>query len=357
MKRLVLFCMMSVLASAISAGERFVDASTLTVVGKAIPTSNVWARVDTELYPDLTPAAARMFRCSAGIAVAFRTDSENISVRWTVHKRRPAVNQTAIAQSGFDLYILRDGQWIWAGVGKPEQDAETMTARVVSNMDSTLKECLLYLPLFAQVVGVEIGIDENALLESADYPFDRSIVVFGSSITHGAAASRAGMAYPAQLSRRSGLDFINLGISGNALLQPEVTPVVCSARADAYIFDCFSNPKAEYIDQRLMPFVEAVREAHPSTPLIFLQTIVREGGNFDLKTREFERAKREAAERGMKQVAERFEDVYFISVDGLLGDDHNATSDGTHPTDLGFERMLDKLEPCIMKILRKYDIR
>ena len=43
--------------------------------------------------------------------------------------------------------------------------------------------------------------------------------------------------------------------------------------------------------------------------------------------------------------------------DDFLGHDHIATSDGSHPTDLGFTRMLDSISPKILKILRKYGIR
>ena len=49
----------------------------------------------------------------------------------------------------------------------------------------------------------------------------------------------------------------------------------------------------------------------------------------------------------------------FLSLhsDDFLGHDHIATSDGSHPTDLGFTRMLDSISPKILKILRKYGIR
>ena len=53
--------------------------------------------------------------------------------------------------------------------------------------------------------------------------------------------------------------------------------------------------------------------------------------------------------------------VHFICLslhsDDFLGHDHIATSDGSHPTDLGFTRMLDSISPKILKILRKYGIR
>jgi hypothetical protein len=37
--------------------------------------------------------------------------------------------------------------------------------------------------------------------------------------------------------------------------------------------------------------------------------------------------------------------LYFIPSDDFLGDEHIATSDGSHPTDLGFTYMLESISP------------
>ena len=44
--------------------------------------------------------------------------------------------------------------------------------------------------------------------------------------------------------------------------------------------------------------------------------------------------------------------LYFIKEDHFLGTDHEGTVDGTHPNDLGFDRMLTKYKPAIGKILK-----
>ena len=44
--------------------------------------------------------------------------------------------------------------------------------------------------------------------------------------------------------------------------------------------------------------------------------------------------------------------LYFIKEDQFLGTDHEGTVDGTHPNDLGFDRMLKKYKPAISKILK-----
>ncbi len=82
-----------------------------------------------------------------------------------------------------------------------------------------LKECLLYLPLYDQVDQVEIGVAKNAMIEAAATPFKKRILVYGSSIVQGASASRPGLAYPARMSRETGLNFLNLGFSGSAKME------------------------------------------------------------------------------------------------------------------------------------------
>jgi lysophospholipase L1-like esterase len=52
----------------------------------------------------------------------------------------------------------------------------------------------------------------------------------------------------------------------------------------------------------------------------------------------------------------RDKNIYFLDSEGWLSDDHLATADGIHPTDLGFMRMLEHMEPAIKKILKKYGI-
>ena len=190
--------------------------------------------------------------------MVFRTDSRNIRARWTTVNHLPGANSTLIAQRGLDLYIRRDGKWVFAGVGVPSKSGTQHEAPVVEHMDTTMKECLLYLPLHDEIAALEIGTDEGALLEAAPDPFRHRIVVLGSSITHGASAGRPGMTWTARLARRMGLDFLNLGYSGQCKLQPEFARMLAEMDADAFVFDAFSNPSAGEIEERLDAVVAAV---------------------------------------------------------------------------------------------------
>lgn len=357
-----LLCMLMILtataAEAAPKNLKWVDASTLTIINKAQPDTVTWQRIDTTHYDNLTKIAATYLSYSTGIAVTFKTDSRNVYARWTTSGRKPAANNTLINQSGLDMYIMHDGKWMFAGTGSPKAGKARQEAPVVSNMTDSMKECVLYLPLFDTVKDLQIGVDPGATIEKAPGLFHGRLAVIGSSITHGSSASRPGMTYPARLGRAFGMEAVNIGLSGQCKLDKFFSDIAADTEADVFVFDTFSNPTPEQIEERLRGFVKAVRKAHPDTPLIFLQTEIRETGNFDLKKRELERSKRATAERIMNEIIASGEpNIYFINPGMPIGDDHEATVDGVHPTDLGFTRILQHIQPRIEEILRSRGIK
>jgi lysophospholipase L1-like esterase len=188
-------------------------------------------------------------------------------------------------------------------------------------------------------------------------PFRHKIVLFGSSFAHGAFASRAGMTFPMQIERNTGLYIVNLGVGGSSMLQAVFADILADSDAEAFLFDAFSNPPAAWIKERLFPFIERIRRSHPRTPLIFLQTIYREGGNFDLVVRKEEEEKRQAAEQMIEVAMQKYQDIYFINLPNVTGTDHQTSADGTHPSDLGYYRWVQNIQPEILKILAKYGIK
>lgn len=337
------------------------DASGLTVIGQAIPTSKAFTRIDTSAYR-FNDKVIDEYAChSTGLAVLFATDSPLIKAKWQTSPANASENMTAIAQKGLDLYIRQDGEWVFAGVGRPLMsegpEYAVHSGTIVKEMAPGRKECMLYLPLFDRLDSLFIGVEEGAYVEPLENPFRHRIVFKGSSVTHGLAASRPGMSYVARFGRDNGLYCFNLGFSGKSKLQKEYARYLADVEADAFVFDAFSNPSAEIIDENFNEFVDIIRAAHPQTPLIFMQTERRESRNFDTWREKFEADKQAAAERVVRERMKKDRHIYFIPSDDFLGHDHIGTSDGSHPTDLGFTRMLDSISPKLRKIFRKYGIR
>ena len=332
----------------------YTEASDLTLTGKLIDTPNPYHRVDTVRFKGFTKSENNQVRNSAGIAVAFRTNSPTISVLTKYGDVGWPNNTGGYSARGYDLYIRRDGQWIWAGAGCPGDLEKPFN--LISGMDGTMKECLMYLPILSEEHSVKIGVTEGSVLEPLPNPFRGRIGIFGSSFTHGISTSRAGMAYPAIFSRETGLQMLSLGCSGNCKLQDYFADVLAAADIDAFVFDSFSNPSPEQIKERLFPFIEKVQAAHPGKPLIFQRTIYREWRNFNKRTADYEARRIAVADSLMKIACKKYKDVYYIHP-SASAPDHETTQDGTHPSDRGYQLWARSIEKPIKKILRKYGIR
>ncbi|MGN0190046.1 MAG: SGNH/GDSL hydrolase family protein [Candidatus Cryptobacteroides sp.] len=365
MKKSLVFCAAMLVCILVSAqapsGEyRFVEASELNLIGKLFPdTPNPYHRVDTVRFKGFTTGENIQVRCPAGMAVLFKTNSSSLSVKTVFGSyERNAVNTMGISYRGYDLYIRKDGKWLWAASGATPQGTHGGDNKVlIKDMDSSEKECMLYLPIYSEVYSVQIGVDPEAEISAMESPFSHRIAIFGSSFTQGISTSRPGMSYPMQLSRNTGLQILSLGCSGNCKMQPYFADVLCAADVDAIIFDSFSNPDAKLIRKRLFPFIERIQAAHPDIPLIFQQTIYREGRNFSLKKDRVEREKQETAAELMKEAVKKYKNVYFITTTNATSESHETSVDGTHPNDYGYMLWAESIEKPLLKILRKYGIR
>ncbi len=333
----------------------YTDARQLTLIGKPLPDGPFFHRLDTAAFPAIPASVKHLLTHSAGLAVSFRTNSTEIAAKWCTSARKPGNNMTAIAFEGMDLYIKRDGEWQYAGVARPETN-ECNVFTLVADMEPGEKECLLYLPLYDETTSLQIGVEAGAQLSARPNPFKKNILIYGSSIVHGASASRPGLAYPARLSRETGYHFLNFGVSGNAKMEPEVADVIAQMDMDAFILDCVPNSSPQQVTARTANLVRTIRAKHPGVPIIAVQSIVRESGNFNQSIAERVAAQNANFKHEIDQLQQEVDDLYLVTAAGLLGDDHEATTDGVHPNDLGFDRMLQKIRPAVLKILKQYGI-
>jgi hypothetical protein len=334
---------------------KYIDASQLLMTGKAKETDTIYHRISTSETAPMPNAIKRLAKKTAGIAVLFETNSTLIRVKWKLPEEVYMPNMTPIAHSGFDLYCLNKGKWQYVGVARPAKGVN-QNQLVIHHMTGDMKQFMLYLPLYNGVKELQIGVHQSATIQPPAQPgVDKTkrIVVYGSSIVHGASASRPGMAYPAILQRHFGYDVINLGFSGSAKMEPELAHYLATVPADVYILDCIPNPSPEQIRERSYPFIKYLREHQPQVPIILVETVFRQNGLWDqqvgARVKQQNEAIRQTYERLKK---EGFKNIYYIESFRLIGDDHEATIDGVHLTDLGFKRMSETLIPVIKMAMR-----
>lgn len=334
------------------------DARELTVEGKG------WN--DTKAFFDRLPSRAEgvvrapvwgLSRQSAGISVGFVTSAPEIRVRWTVTSKNLAMpHMAATGVSGVDLYVKTPGgQWRWLAVGQPKE-APTNTATLVKALPGdSPREYRLYLPLYNGVSALEVGIPrDQSIATPVPRPADRQkpIVFYGTSITQGGCASRPGMVHTSILSRRLDRPVINLGFSGNGKMEPELATLLAELDPAVYVLDCLPNMNAKEVEQRVEPFVLTLRKAHPETPIVLAED--RNYANAFLvgdraAANKANHAALHAAADRLK--ARGIDGLYLLPATDQLGDDGEATVDGSHPTDLGFLRMADAFLPVLERSL------
>ncbi len=333
------------------------DAQKLTVEGKG------WT--DTDRFYDRLPARAKgtvpdpvwsLSRHSAGICVRFSTDAEKISARWKVLNDSLGMpHMPATGVSGLDLYVNDNGVWRWIGNGRPS--GQSTQAVLAGGIPAGTHEYMVYLPLYNGTESLEIGVAPTATLSkaparSADKA--KPIIFYGTSITQGGCASRPGMAHTAILGRRLDQPVINLGFSGNGKLDAELGKLIAEVDAAAYVLDCAPNMPPEMVTERTEPFVTALRAARPDTPIVLVENIAYQAGTFLPGPRAAYTDKNKALRAAYERLTEKgVTGLSYVPGDTLLGSDGEATVDGTHPTDLGFQRMADAFEPVLRKALER----
>lgn len=293
---------------------------------------------------------------SAGLCARFVTTAQKIEVRWTLVNDNLAMrHMPATGVSGVDLYArAADGAWHWIGIGQPEKAANQAT--ILNDPPEGAHEYLMYLPLYNGVTSVELGIPAGTPLCKAPARPEakaKPVVFWGTSITQGGCAARPGMAYPAIIGRLLDRPTINLGFSGNGQMEPEMAQFLAELDPAAYVIDCAPNLEPGPIAERTEPVVRILREKHPDTPIVLVENITYQRSWFtkDGKGSHVDKniALRAAYDR---LLAAGVPGLYYVPGDKLLGDDFDATVDGTHPTDVGFVRIAEVLAPVLADILK-----
>ncbi|MCB1206714.1 MAG: SGNH/GDSL hydrolase family protein [Verrucomicrobiae bacterium] len=318
-----------------------------------------WAPEDLKARYDRLPAKAEgvvrppvwsLSRHSAGLLCRFNTDATTLMVRHTVGSDNVAMpHMPATGVSGVDLYALDGGKWKWVEVSRPKSAETTHT---VTGLDPGMRTWMAYLPLYNSTVKIEIGVPKGAVFQRIAPRKEKPVVFYGTSITHGASASRPGMPHPAILGRRLNKPVINLGFSGNGKMEPEVGALLTEIDAAVYVIDCLPNMVEAEVAERAEPLIRQLREARPDTPIVMVEDRTYANTWIMKAKRERHAGSRSAFVRAYDSLVKSgVKGLYYVEGEALLGDDTDGTTDGSHPNDLGFMRQADVLEPVLRKAL------
>ncbi|MEM7584961.1 MAG: SGNH/GDSL hydrolase family protein [Acidobacteriota bacterium] len=302
-----------------------------------------WVRLPDELVAQLRPPLQVLSQFPSGGRIRFKTDAS--AVRILARSRDPGTpfHMNSIMKNGVDLYL--DGRY-WSSAW-PDETGQ-IRRRFELPAEPRVRSVTVYLPLYEQIEIYEVAVPEGARILPADDLASRQPMIFyGSSITQGGVASNPGMSYPAILSRSLGIDFINLGFSGNGLGDPELARYIATLEASIIVLDFWANPSPELYAQTLSPFVEAIRARHRDTPILVV-------GPFYNVNREQEHREKRATASQLVESRQQAGDEHIHFFDGRLMLSRETAfglTDGRHPNSLGFWFCAQALEPKLRELL------
>jgi len=321
-----------------------------------------WPELERKRYYDRLPAGAEgkvpapvwtLSRHSTGMVVRFKSNATAVHVRYKLMSANLAMpHMPATGASGVDLYGRDEqGKWRWVNVSRPT--AQETTFPLSEAMTPAPREWMLYLPLFNGMEKLEIGVNAGATFEGIPPQQKGMLVFYGTSITHGIAASRPGMCHPAIIGRRLDMPVLNLGFSGNGKMDPPVGEYLALLEPAVFIIDCLPNMVAAQVTERCIPLVKQLRAARPTTPIVLVEDR-RNTNSWIHPERAAHHTANHAAlkEAYAKLQGEGVKNLFYIEGDHLLGEDGDGTTDGSHPSDLGFYRQADVMEPVIQEALK-----
>jgi len=351
----VAFAMAILSGSASAQNVVYTDASVFPLYGKVSEQTNErYERLPSSLEGVSREPVWYLGRHSAGLFIRFRSNSTSIHARWESTFNNTMTHMTDTGTKGLDLYALVDGEWRHVCSAQPQ--GKKSERCIIANMDPVEREYMLYLSLYDGIKSLEIGVDEGSMLDlpAVDRPSrEKPVVMYGTSILQGGCANRPGMAHTNIIARRLDREVINLGFSGNALLDMEIAELMASVDDPGlYVLDYVPNASADAIDQVGEQFFRIIRDAHPEVPVVFIEDVIFPHTIFDNKILEEVTKKNVAQKRLFKKLKKSGEKrIYYISAEGMIGDDGEATVDAIHFTDLGAMRYVDHVLPVIKRAL------
>jgi len=301
----------------------------------------------------------RLSRHAAGISVRFTVKGTCfINAHWILRGTSSMPHMTPQAINGLDLYIKQNNQWVWAGVGKPTKNGMEQESLLKGGLEATKTyECMVYLPLYNGISFLEMGFSPEATIKATTPNTKKPFVFYGTSILQGCSASRTGMVFSSMLGRRFETPVINLGFSGNGLMEEYFGEIMGEIDASVYFIDCLPNMSrfsTQEIADRTLALVRKLRTIRPTAPIVLIEDRTPAYDNFkNIPTNNNRRVGMKAA---YDILVNETADLYYVEGNQLLGEDSEATVDGSHPSDLGMYRYFVALEPVIGGIIcHNYD--
>lgn len=303
-----------------------------------------FVRMPERIAKSVSEGVHALYDNTAGGRICFKTNSRYIVLAAKIPSVGKMPHFTTLGSAGFDIYVKND----YFGAFMPEYNLENAYNCVMDFDSEEMREITINFPLYSSVSDVYIGITADAVIEEY-YPYKKilPIVYYGSSITQGGCASRPGNTYQAEIARRTGVDYINLGFSGSAKGEQEMADYIAELNMSIFVMDYDHNaPNPEYIRNTHEKFFKTIRKKNKDLPVIFVTKPDFRYFDDSLRRDAVYTTYRNALLNGDKNVS------YIDGSSFFRGNMRGfCTVDGCHPNDMGFYQMAESIGEVIEKII------
>ena len=349
--RLFLFVLLAIAGIMSSTAQQLIDARTLRIINRGWDDCHLaFSRLPSSFQSSFNSSAWSCSMHSAGVAVRFATNTRTIGVKYTLWANAHMNHQAPTGTKGMDLYILNDGkEWRHVNTIRPE-DRKNQEGDFNVNLDGSMHEFMIYLPLYDGVTEMFVKIDEGATITKGNYDAidpNKRVVMYGTSILQGGCASRTGMSPTAILSRMLNAEVINLAFSGGGKMELTAAQKIATIpNVSAFVVDPVPNCDDIMCRDLTYNFVKTLRDAHPGVPVIMVEGPMYPyswhnsyfKSYLPLKNKYFH-------DNYLKLLEDDPSNLYYVTCENLDGIEDDGTVDGIHLTDLGFKYYADKLYP------------
>lgn len=334
------------------------SADSLPLLGTMAPdATKAYSRFPDSLETRLRPELWDLGKNSAGLAIRFRSDATALGFKWKAMNKFNMNHMTPTGIRGMDLYALDDDGRTWETVTsvRPLLNSHNTTTVAITDMTPTMREYMLYLPLYDGIDSIYIGTDSAAVLLSpaVNLPVrEKPLVMYGTSILQGGCATRPGMVHTSILGRMFNREVINLGFSGNAQLDIDVAQLIAQSDPSVIVLDMLPNCTKEQLEERLVPFYEVIRKAHPNVPILMVESPIFPIMKWNTETMETITEKNKTLARIFASLQNDDHNLYYYTGDKVMND-REGTVDNYHLTDLGFKEFANNMYPVLLELLSK----
>ena len=119
-----------------------------------------------------------------------------------------------------------------------------------------------------------------------------------------------------------------------------------------YCLDCLPNLNAQWTEERAYPFISKLRSLRQDTPILMVEDRSFTNSQFHKHQRDRHAGNRKAFRAAFKRLnAEGLKGIHYLEGEGILGNDGEAATDGSHPNDLGMLRYAEAYLKSLKRIL------